>query len=184
MRGTVDLGSETIRFSAIQLSRFKTPLGHLIPGQPSETIPKLKEMIERLHPPKIITVGDVVSTEARGAGIHANLAIIDGKTMRHGYAPPTSKTRVTFQVVNPAGTITHESWQTIKNALRENEATIIVEGEEDLLAVPAVLEAPLGTLIVYGQPSQGIVVVEATNERKAELAKLLDEIRRKGSQTG
>jgi uncharacterized protein (UPF0218 family) len=175
------LGNESIQFSADQLSRFKTPLGHLIAGQPSQTIPKLKEMIERLHPPKIITVGDVVSTEARAAGIKVNLSIIDGKTMRHGYAPPISKTRVTFQVVNPPGTITEESWRTIKNALRENEATIVVEGEEDLLAVPAVLEAPLRTLIVYGQPSEGIVVVEATSQRKAELEKFLDEIRR---QTG
>ena len=141
-------------------------------------------MIERLSPPKIITVGDVVSTEARIAGVHVNLAIIDGKTMRHGFAPPISKTRATFRVVNPAGTITQDSWQTIKNALRENEATIIVEGEEDLLAVPAVLEAPLGTLIVYGQPSQGIVVVEATSQGKAELTKLLDEIRRQSLQTG
>jgi GTP-dependent dephospho-CoA kinase len=175
------LGSESIRFSANQLSRFKTPLGHLIPGEPSQTIPKLKEMIERLHPPKIITVGDVVSTEAQVAGIKVNLSIIDGKTMRHGYAPPISKTRVTFQAVNPPGTISQESWRTIKNALLENEATIIVEGEEDLLAVPAVLEAPLKTLIVYGQPSEGIVVVEATSQRKAELEKFLDEIRR---QTG
>jgi GTP-dependent dephospho-CoA kinase len=175
------LGSESIRFSANQLSRFKTPLGHLIAGQPFQTIPKLKEMIERLHPPKIITVGDVVSKETRAAGIKVNLSIIDGKTMRQGYAPPISETRVTFQVVNPPGTITQESWRTIKNALRENEATIIVEGEEDLLAVPAVLEAPLRTLIVYGQPSEGIVVVEATSQRKAELEKFLDEIRR---QTG
>jgi len=172
------LGSETIRFSAIQLSRFKTPLGHLIAGPPSETMPKLKEMVERLHPPKIITVGDVVSTEARGAGIRANLAIIDGKTMRHGYAPPISKTQATLHVANPAGTITQESWQTIKNALKEGDATIIVEGEEDLLAIPAVLEAPLGALIVYGQPSQGIVVAEATGQRKAELTKFLDEVRR------
>ncbi len=134
-----------------------------------------------MHPPKIITVGDVVSTEARGAGIKVNLSIIDGKTMRHGYATPVSKTRVTFQVVNPPGTITRESWRTIKNALRENEATIIVDGEEDLLAIPAVLEAPLRTLIVYGQPGEGIVVVEATSQRKAELEKFLDEIRR---QTG
>jgi uncharacterized protein (UPF0218 family) len=177
------LGNESIRFSATQLSRFKAPLGQLIAGQPSQTIPTLRKMIERLHPPKIITVGDVVSTEARIAGIHVNLSIIDGKTMRHGYAPPISKTRVTFQVVNPAGTITQESWQTIKNALRENEATIIVEGEEDLLAIPAVLEAPLSALIVYGQPSQGIVVVEATSQRKTELAKFLDEIRLQGPQT-
>ena len=176
------MGNESIRFSTSQLSRFKTPLGHLISGNPSETMPKLKEIVERLRPPKIITVGDVVSTEARVAGIPLNLTIIDGKTMRHGYAPIISKTRVTFHVVNPAGAISQESWQAIKNALKEEDATIIVEGEEDLLAIPAVLEAPLRALIVYGQPSQGIVVVEATSQRKAKLTKLLDEIRRQSPQ--
>ena len=147
-------------------------------------MPRLKEMVERLHPPKIITVGDVVSAEARVAGIPVNLGIIDGKTMRHGYAPAISKTRVTLHVVNPAGTITQESWHAIKNALNEKDATIIVEGEEDLLAIPAVLEAPLRALIIYGQPSEGIVVVEATSQRKKELTKLLDEIRRQSPQAG
>ena len=177
------MGSDSIRFSAIQLSRFKRPLGYLITGEPSETFPRLKEMVNRLHPPKIISVGDVVSTEARVAGIRVNLSIIDGKTMRHGYAPPISKTRLTFHVANPAGTITQESWQTIKNAMKEEDATIIVDGEEDLLAIPAVLEAPLRALIVYGQPSQGIVVVEASSQRKAKLAKLLDEFRRQNTET-
>jgi len=178
------LGSESIRFSTSQLSRFKTPLGHLIPGQPSQTMPRLKELVERTHPPKIITVGDVVSTEAQVAGIPVSLAIIDGKTMRHGYAPPISKTRVTFHVVNPAGTISQESWQAIKNALKQEAATVIVEGEEDLLALPAILEAQLNALIVYGQPSQGIVIVEVTSQRKAKLAKLLDEIRQESPQAG
>lgn len=161
----------------------KSPLGQLIAGQPSETMPKLKEVVERLHPPKIITVGDVVSTEARATGIPANLRIIDGKTMRHGYTSAVSRTRATLHVVNPAGTITQESWQAIKEALEEDDATIIVEGEEDLLAIPAVLEAPLRSLIVYGQPSEGIVVVEATSQRKAELTKFLAEIQRESPQS-
>lgn len=146
-------------------------------------MPKLKEIVERLHPPRVITVGDVVSTEARTAGIPMNLMIIDGKTMRHSYTPAVSRTRATFQIVNPAGTIAQESWQAIKKALKEDEATIIVEGEEDLLAIPAVLEAPLRSLIVYGQPSEGIVVVEATSPRKEKLTKFLAEIRRRSPQT-
>jgi uncharacterized protein (UPF0218 family) len=67
--------------------------------------------------------------------------------------------------------------------MKEEDATIIVDGEEDLLAIPAVLEAPLRALIVYGQPSQGIVVVEASSQRKAKLAKLLDEFRRQNTET-
>src|SRR3989442_5511407 len=113
MRGTGELGNESIRFSTSQLSRLKTPLGHLIPGQPSQTMPRLKELVERTHPPKIITVGDVVSTEAQVAGIPVSLAIIDGKTMRHGYAPPNSMTRTTFHIVNPPGTISQKPWKAV-----------------------------------------------------------------------
>ena len=91
---------------------------------------------------------------------------------------------MTFHVVNPAGTISQESWQAIKNALKQEAATVIVEGEEDLLALPAILEAQLNALIVYGQPSQGIVIVEVTSQRKAKLAKLLDEIRQESPQAG
>src|SRR2546426_11659781 len=108
MRGTGELGSESIRFSTSQLSRFKTPLGHLIPGPPSQTMPRLKELAARTHPPKIINVGDVVSTEPQVAGIPVSLAIIDGKTMRHGYAPPISKTGATLHAVSPACTISQE----------------------------------------------------------------------------
>ncbi|HZD13479.1 MAG TPA: GTP-dependent dephospho-CoA kinase family protein [Candidatus Binatus sp.] len=149
-------------------------MGQLIKGNPEETMPKLKEIIEHSNVPRVVTVGDVVSSEARLAGIRLNLGIIDGKTMRRHYSGSVLGSGTTYHVSNPSGTITDEAWSTIRRALKDENAMIIVDGEEDLLTLPATIEAPINALIVYGQPSVGIVVVRATREKKAELKELLD----------
>ena len=47
----------------------------------------------------------------------------------------------------------------------------MVAGEEDLLTIVAVLKACENSLVVYGQPQQGVVVVkvDATSKHKAGL---------------
>ena len=42
----------------------------------------------------------------------------------------------------------------------------MVDGEEDLLALVAVLYAPQNSFVVYGQPHCGIVFVKVTSRRK------------------
>jgi uncharacterized protein (UPF0218 family) len=48
-----------------------------------------------------------------------------------------------------------------------------VDGEEDLLTLIAVLNAPEKSLVVYGQPYEGIVVVKVTAKKKAEAMEIL-----------
>ena len=68
---------------------------------------------------------------------------------------------------NPQGTITQEAIFAIKEALERNEHThIVVDGEEDLLTLIAVLYAPENAFVVYGQPYSGIVVVKVSRLRK------------------
>jgi hypothetical protein len=50
----------------------------------------------------------------------------------------------------------------------------MIDGEEDLLALVAVLYAPEKSLVVYGQPNEGMVVVEVTKEKKTETCKFLE----------
>ena len=52
--------------------------------------------------------------------------------------------------------------------MREKDVVIYVEGEEDLLALPCIVESPDGGLVLYGQPSQGLVVVETQPAVKKE----------------
>lgn len=37
---------------------------------------------------------------------------------------------------------------------------ILVDGEEDLAVLPCILTAPSGSLVLYGQPGEGLVVCE------------------------
>jgi uncharacterized protein (UPF0218 family) len=41
---------------------------------------------------------------------------------------------------------------------------VLVKGEEDLAALVVMMYAPNGTLIVYGQPDEGAVLVEENED--------------------
>lgn len=125
-------------------------------------MPKLKTLIQQEKPPKVSTVGDVVSRESLKASIPVSLRLVDQMTLRKAIDHFEIKAERTYRVQNPAGVITQEAWETIKEALKEREAVIFVDGEEDLLAIPTIIESPEDSFIVYGQPSEGLVVVTAT----------------------
>lgn len=46
----------------------------------------------------------------------------------------------------------HGTRKTIGNRTQRTAWTIVVDGEEDLLALPAIMEAPMGSIVYYGQP--------------------------------
>jgi uncharacterized protein (UPF0218 family) len=76
---------------------------------------------------------------------------------------------------NPPGTITDEAWATINQAIIQKGRTkVIIDGEEDLLTVVAVLSAPDDAFVVYGQPQVGIVVVKVTEEAKEKMQRIID----------
>ena len=156
------------------LVRLKTPLGQLFPGTPRETMPRLKMLVQQSKPSKVTTVGDVVSRETLVAGIQVNLRIVDQMTLRKRINPVEIKAERTYRVKNPAGVITSEAWDTIREALKDREAVIFVDGEEDLLAIPAVLESLDNALVVYGQPSKGLVVITASPGTKSEVRKIMN----------
>ncbi len=163
----------SFRPSAMDLIQMKKPLGLLIRGPPSETMPKLKSMIQEKKPPKVVTVGDIVSRETSASGISVSLRIVDQMTLRKAISRVEIAAERKFSVKNPAGVITKEAWEVIKEALREKEAVISVDGEEDLLAIPAILESPENGFVVYGQPSQGLVVVTVSPKIKGEVSAMM-----------
>jgi uncharacterized protein (UPF0218 family) len=65
--------------------------------------------------------------------------------------------------------------QALKKVLSSKSPIIIkVLGEEDLATLPAVLFAPLTTLVFYGQPGEGLVMVEVTEKKKEEVFKMIE----------
>ncbi|HEV2119471.1 MAG TPA: GTP-dependent dephospho-CoA kinase family protein [Candidatus Bathyarchaeia archaeon] len=164
----------SFRPSQSDLVRLKTPLGILLKGTPIKTMPKLRLHVHKTRPSKVTTVGDVVSRETLAAGIPVNLRIVDQMTLRKRIGLVEIKAERTYRVKNPAGVITSEAWDTIRIALREREAVIFVDGEEDLLAIPAVLESPENALVIYGQPSEGLVIVTASSQKKNEVREIMN----------
>ena len=155
--------------------KLKTPFGSLILGVPSQTMAKMKEMVEKEHPPKIISVGDVVSRNLHKYNIHPQLTIIDNVSLRDQAMPEEAAVEKTVYVDNPQGTITKEAVTVVKEALESGEHThIVVRGEEDLLTLTAVLYAPENAFVVYGQPHSGIVVVKVTPNNKARAQECLN----------
>ncbi len=119
-------------------------------------------------------MGDVVSLNLHKYGIHPQLTIIDNKSLRSQAIPENVSVEKTVCVTNPQGTITKGAAQAIRLAINKNEHThIVIDGEEDLLTLIAVLYAPKNSVVVYGQPYKGIVVVKVTPQKKAEVKKFL-----------
>ncbi|MEM2567579.1 MAG: DUF359 domain-containing protein [Candidatus Bathyarchaeia archaeon] len=155
--------------------KLKKPIGTLIRGSFEETVKKFKQIVDREKSPSIISVGDTVSKNLIENGIFPNLMIIDNRVMRKDIVPVPLKADVERRVKNPPGTITFEALSAVKEALEANWRTkIVVDGEEDLLALCAILYAPENSFVVYGQPSEGIVVVKATKQKKEEVARILN----------
>ncbi len=68
---------------------------------------------------------------------------------------------------NQAGTVDPSAWGALGEAvILKSRVSVIVEGEEDLLVLPLISLTPIGSLIVYGQPREGMVVVEVTEKMK------------------
>jgi hypothetical protein len=154
--------------------KLKQPLGTLIRGSFTETMKTLKDIIEKEKPTAIISVGDTVSKNLVESHLFPQVSIVDNRVMRKSAQPITLTAEKTINVKNPPGTITQEAHKAIQEALECNDhVKIIVEGEEDLLTLIAVLYAPEKSFVVYGQPYEGIVVIKVTPEKRAEIAEIL-----------
>jgi uncharacterized protein (UPF0218 family) len=166
------------RLTQFQRIEGKSPLGLLIEGSFDETIEKLKKLIEKEKPPMIISVGDAVSESLIKRDVFPNVFIIDSKVMRKIVASFSAKVDETRHVKNPPGTLNEEALKEVQEVLKKKQKRIkiVVDGEEDLLTLPAVLYAPENSLVVYGQPRRGIVAVKVTKQKKEKVRQIIEEM--------
>ncbi len=156
-------------------NELKKPLGELVKGDiPRPYLDSLEKMKKAAY---LITVGDVVTENVLKLGLKPSIAIYDHKTKRKDYDPEIDADAVIMTVNNPPGTVTKALLNAIRKAFetaqRGRNVYIKVYGEEDLAAIPAVLYAPLGSLVIYGQPNEGIVLIKVTPQCKLRCAKIL-----------
>ncbi|NHV11678.1 MAG: DUF359 domain-containing protein [Candidatus Verstraetearchaeota archaeon] len=155
--------------------KFKQPYGVLIEGSFEDVLQKLTNLINDFNPKLIITVGDYVTNSFITHKISVNIAIVDFHVERRSFQfDPTPYFKNIFKIVNPPGTILASSWLTIQYAISiEESSLILVDGEEDLLALPCILCAPLNSAVFFGIPKRGLMFVPVNLEAKNYALNLL-----------
>lgn len=148
------------------------------------------EALRKVQGRTVISVGDVVTQMFLSAGALPKLMIIDGVTQRGTRVAdaiddlPTHGVR-RVRVDNAPATITHALISAMDAALKGKGSTLIhVIGEEDLAALPAMIMAPLGAAVCYGQPPRrsvgpaegGVVVVIVTSVVQQRAKELLQQM--------
>jgi uncharacterized protein (UPF0218 family) len=147
----------------------KKPLGK-ITKDPS-SIPKNKVLI---------CVGDTASDTVLVAGFRPKLMVYDGMTHRRHVGVSkriSSYDAKEHRVKNPAGSLEKEVFSLFRRILKAGEpAKVFVEGEEDLTALAAISEAPLASVVVYGQPDEGLVIVDVDERIKDKVKTIMKEM--------
>lgn len=153
--------------------------------KPFGRVMECSEIIELLKgkPGKLVTIGDSVSTALIKGGLEPSLIIWDERIKRH----PTSEESETLlsnyapitRVRNPPGAITKEAWGAVTAALEGDRESILVDGEEDLLTIPVILNADEGTRVVYGfPPEKGAILIDVNRKIKSVFQDILSRFRR------
>nr|WP_321350174.1 GTP-dependent dephospho-CoA kinase family protein [uncultured Methanoregula sp.] len=137
---------------------FKEPFGELHR--------EIEELLPRLSGHMVCAVGDVVTYNLQKHGIVPDVAVVDGYTMRTPCSRIPEVTSTCTMVKNPAGTLTDELIEALDRAVAHPPTTLVVDGEEDLAVIPMVIAAPLGAIVLYGQPGEGVVFRTVTPEAK------------------
>ena len=127
----------------------------------------------------MITVGDRVTETMQALGRTPDVQVVDEVERRvRRQAPDVPYVRL-FMALNPAGSITFDAVVAIERALAgDKPARVLIQGEEDLLAIPAIVLAPEGSSLFYGQPGQGVVMVTVDARARASAERHMLAMRR------
>jgi len=153
--------------------QLKIPLGFLLLESEANKKNIQKHISENSF---VITVGDRTTEKMIEFGLIPSLQIIDGQEKRiKRHIPENFDASTLLTCDNPAAEITNQSIETIKKAfVSKTPVRITVCGEEDLLVIPVCIYAPENSVIMYGQPNEGLVIVKVTPEIRNKTQKLLD----------
>jgi uncharacterized protein (UPF0218 family) len=144
---------------------FAKPMGPLFEGDPTISLPKAIVWIRQKQPcflstspPRlaVICVGDIISKGMLQNPIlspHLKFCFIDGETQRGTEIIAEKPAGMqTLTMKNPRGMVSDELIAFIKSKWQDtNQYLVQIDGEEDLLVIPAVLECDK-SLVFYGQP--------------------------------
>jgi len=162
-----------LKIDQSQLNLLKEPFGVLIKD---DNINKesLNGEIGRAN--KIITVGDTTTEKFVRLGYIPDISVVDGKEKR--IKKPERFEYHTDKILhfeNKPGELDEhlitEILQLTQSKL-ESKIQFIIEGEEDLVALPFLMFSPDNWVVCYGQPYQGLVIVHVSEDSRSR-AKLI-----------
>lgn len=137
----------------------------------------LDSLLPRTEGKKIIAVGDQVVYALLAKGMRPHVAVFDFRTMRGPVAEGVRK-RLEEEypsperVENPAGTIS-EALFIAAPALMRSGGSLLIDGEEDLVAIPFIHLLKKGYVVLYGQPGEGCVLVDERSEGRTIVEKVI-----------
>ncbi len=131
------------------------------------------------------TVGDATTSKLLSIGIVPDLSIIDGKERRRRIDTVKSLTlnkdrHMFYHMVcsNKPGSVSRFALETVRASLKKPfPVRIFVYGEEDMLALPLLSMAPDGSIVIYGQPLKGMVIVKVNGTIRQKAQDLIYDIR-------
>ena len=160
---------------------FKKPLGKLLGARAA-----LKAAKNSLF---FVSVGDASTEFFVSNKIVPDVAVVDYLEKRIPLAASRAKKipkefDFVLRAKNPAGTLSRQAVKIVEKAFSialqrgkkagaGKKVLVEIDGEEDLVFLPAALSAPENSLLFYGQPGKGIVEFRATAEAKKRVKKLV-----------
>ncbi|PIR59373.1 MAG: hypothetical protein COU69_00525 [Candidatus Pacebacteria bacterium CG10_big_fil_rev_8_21_14_0_10_56_10] len=163
-----------LKLNEQQRRQLRQPLGKIV-DQPNTSIVMT------------VVIGDTSLAKFRQRGWTYQLGVYDGREVRQDTRRDARRdgqhnldgVRPDHQLLNPAGHVSAQLWQWLdqlepaETSSAERPYHLLINGEEDLATAVAVLSSPLQTHIYYGQPQQGLVEVQVTEELKEYVLSIL-----------
>lgn len=149
--------------------KLKEPLGRVL-----ENKDEIREEVSGVKG-QLILVGDYVSINFESS--NPDVSVVDRRIQREEIEEPELEEikGLCLRAENPAGAITQEAWDKVKEAIvREEKVKLRVKGEEDLLGIPAMLLAPPGSVVMYGLRGRGSVLVSIDESIKQRVRSFTD----------
>jgi len=162
------------------LVHFKKPYGKLFRSEKEF----LKYGIRPSEKGLLICIGDLASYSLIESGFSPDIIVVDGKVKRKPFLKKIKFKDKKFKVINKPGLTTRALWNTIRKAMlnaQTEKIKVSVVGEDDLGVLPSVIMAPLGSVVVYGQPELvfegnkiqgGLVAIQVDLEKKKNAVNL------------
>ncbi|MFX0122253.1 MAG: GTP-dependent dephospho-CoA kinase family protein [Candidatus Hodarchaeota archaeon] len=147
----------------------RDPIGKLFTGSAQNAAKNAKKYILANNPIITISIGDYCTKTLFDVHFLPDIVIYDGKTLRENKINLNLDLYQNIKVFNPPEWISYKAWEILDSTIKQIQTytsskcrvAVRIDGEEDLLVIPAIISLPIGSMVVYGQPpittNEGVV---------------------------